>query len=217
MIATLWGIGQWEDADGVRQPWEISTAEIERDAAAAAHALETIGTGPGDQLLWCSMLSEAGQFWPWILGTIMRGAQVSCADATAGEANRVAMFCRLMRYHAVLGLNAAILDGLDDLGIPYRDLLAGVAVVGARPDAYDRLVAAGLTPHHFVLAGPAVALGAEPGGAAGLDTREWEADDDRGHVVVTSLQPRAHAFCRARTSVLGRVAENGIVPSTRRS
>src|SRR6185503_12852203 len=128
--------------------WDVSHAEIERDMGSATARLEAVGVEPGRRVLWCSMLSEAAQFWPFIVATMLRGAQLSCADATRAEAPRVAMFTRQMTYYAVLGVNGALLDGLDELGRPYADVFGEVTVVGARPDAYGRLVAAGLRPTH---------------------------------------------------------------------
>src|SRR5882724_10578632 len=118
----LWGVGTWVDRDGVRQPWVVSQTEIERAIGNASRVLGELGVGAGRRVLWCSMLSEAAHFWPFIVGTMLCGAQLSCADATQAEAPRVAMFCRLIEYHAVLGVTGAILDGLDELGFAYRDV-----------------------------------------------------------------------------------------------
>ena len=58
-------------------------------------------------------------------------------------------------------------------------MFGGVDIVGARPGAYERLEAAGLAPHRFVVCGPAIAIGREPGGPAFVaDGDEWELDVD---------------------------------------
>ena len=98
----------------------------------------------GRRVLWCSMLSQAGQFWPYVCGTVMAGAQLSCADSTYGEAMRVSMFLRLMDYDAVFGVTDALLDGLEARDRAPADVFAGVRMLGAHPGAYERLVAAGL-------------------------------------------------------------------------
>ena len=87
-----------------RVPWEISQAEMQRDMGSAAQVLSELGVGAGKRVLFCSMLSEAGQFWPLIVGSMLAGAQLSCADATESDAARVAMFTRLLDYSAVLGV-----------------------------------------------------------------------------------------------------------------
>ena len=135
---------------------------------------------------------------------MLSGAQLSCADATEGEAVRVAMFTRLLDYRAALGITPEILDGLDTLGHHYADVFGGIAVVGTRPGAYERLEAAGLTPHRFVLCGPAVAVSDAPGAPARVAPGEWELDTDGDRIVVSNQQEarhdvRPHADCTARS------------------
>ncbi len=204
--APLWGIGQWVDHRGQRRAWEVGSDEINREIGAAPTRLSAVGIERGDRVLFCSMLSEAAQFWPLIVGAMLSGAQLSCSDATAAEAPRVAMFTRQLRYRAVLGVTPALIAGLEDLGEDLGDVFGGIAVVGARPGAYERLVAAGLTPHHFVLVGPAVALATEPNGPALVDATEWRLDRDPDDIVaVTNLRERATAFDRTRTAVTATV------------
>jgi hypothetical protein len=210
---TLWGVGSYDDGT-TRVPWEISHAEIQREIGAAPGRLEMLGVTSGTRVLFCSMLSEAGQFWPLTVGAMLTGAQLSCADANEGDAVRVAMFLRLVEYRAVLGITGAILDGLDALDRRYGEVFGSVPVVGARPDAYGRLAAAGLTPHHFVLCGPAVAIGSSAGAPARVDTNEWRLDLDGDRVQVTSLQPRATTFARTPTAARGAFDEQGIAPVT---
>ncbi|MDP9333297.1 MAG: hypothetical protein M3Q30_08330 [Actinomycetota bacterium] len=203
-MTLTWGVGQYVDRTGRRVAWDVTHAEIRRDTDGATTRLEAIGVEPGRRVLWCSMLSEAAQFWPFIIATMLRGAQLSCADATRGEAARVAMFTRQMTYHAVLGVNGALLDGLDDLGRPYADVFGEVSVLGARPDAHGRLVAAGLRPTHFVLVGPAVAIGDAPGAPARVDSTEWALHDIDRLVAVTNLAERATHFDRTTTAIRAR-------------
>jgi hypothetical protein len=211
-VEPLWGIGTYEGPAG-RVAWEISHTEIQRDMAAAGRTLAGMGVGAGTRVLICSMLAEAGQFWPFTVGAMMTGAQLSCADANAGDAMRVAMFTRLVEYRAVLGVTGAILDGLDALGREYGDVFGAVAYLGARPDAYPRLAAAGLRPSHFVLCGPAVAVGCEPGAAAIPDGEEWDLDIEAGRVVVSNRRPRATNFVRTETAVHGELHDGGLVPA----
>src|SRR5262249_23256749 len=103
----LWAVGSYIDGRGRRVPWRISHDEINRDIGVATSILGDFNCG-GDGVLWCSMLSQAGQFWPYVCGTVLAGARLSCADATRGEAARVAMFLRLMPYTAVFGVTDAI-------------------------------------------------------------------------------------------------------------
>ena len=156
------------------------------------------------------MLANAGQFWPYVCGTVLAGARLSCADATRGEATRVAMFLRLMPYDAVFGVTAAILDGLDEMARPYAEVFGGVRLLGAHPGAYERLQAAGLEPVRFVLCGPALAIGRAPGGPALAAAEEWELSADGDRVCVTALRPRAQEFVRTPVGARGKIVEMGV-------
>ena len=210
-MTQLWAVGRY---DGVEGPvtWEISQDEINRDLGSAPRALATLGVGAGGRVMHCSLLSEAGHFFPLVIGTMLVGAQVSQADSTSGDATRVAMFLRLLAYDAVLGVNAAILDGLDELGIAYADAFAPARAVCARPDAIARLAGAGVAAHAFVLCGPAVAIAPTAGAPAVVDTDEWELGIDHGHITVTNLRPRATQFRGTATAVRGTLVDGGIVP-----
>jgi hypothetical protein len=209
---TPWGVGSYEGPDGARVPWEISHEEIQRDVAAAAARLGSLGIGPGDRVLVCSMLAEAGQFWPLIVGTYLAGAQVSCADANRSDAARVAMFTRHLGFRAVLGVSAATLDGLDALGLAYGEVFGAVPVVGARPGAHGRLRATGLAPHLLVVCGPAVALADGPDAPARVDAAEWELSTVAGRVAVSNRRPRMTTFDRTPTAVCGEVVGDGLLP-----
>jgi len=208
----LWGVGSYADDRGRRTPWRISHDEIGRDIGVAVEVLTGLDLA-GKRVLWCSMLSEAGQFWPYVCGTVIAGGRLSCADATYGEAMRVSMFLRLMDYDAVFGITEALLDGLEASGHPWGEVFAGVRMLGAYPGAYERLVADGLAPVHFVLCGPAIAIGREPDGPAFVAGAEWELAADDDGVIITSLQPRAQPFIRTPIAVRGTIVRGGIVPS----
>ena len=208
----LWGIGSYDDEHGRRTPWRISHEEIGRDIGVAVDVVTGVGLA-GKRVLWCSMLSEAGQFWPYVCGTVMAGGRLSCADSTYGEAMRVSMFLRLMDYDAVFGVTESLLDGLEASDHRPVDVFAGVRLLGAYPGAYPRLVAAGLEPVHFVRCGPALAIGREPDGPAFVPGAEWELGVDGEHVTVTSLKSRAQEFIRTPIAVRGTIVNGGVVPT----
>jgi hypothetical protein len=210
----LWSIAQYDDGTR-RVPWPVSHTEIERGMGSSVNALRDLGVGAGSRVLWCSVLSEAAHFWPFFIGTMLGGGQFSLADATSADALRVGMFTRRLEYRAVMGVNEALLDGLDDLGRPYADVFGAVPVIGARPGAYERLEAAGLSPHWFVLCGPAVAIATEPGGPARVDAAEWSLDLDGDRVLISSHLPRSTTFTRTPTAMRGRlVDEHSFYPQT---
>jgi hypothetical protein len=202
----LWAIAAYDDGER-RVDWPVSHAEIERAMGGACGTLAALGAVSGARVLWCSVMSEGAHFWPLTIGTMIGGGVFSLADATESDALRVAMFLRALDLHGVFGVNEQILDGLDDLGHDYAEVFAGVSVVAARAGAYERLEAAGLTPHWFVLCGPAVAIATEPGGPAHVDASEWALAADGDRILVSSLQPRATTFDRAPTAIRGRLVD----------
>jgi hypothetical protein len=209
----LWAVGTYADEHGRPAPWEISHDEINRDIGVATSVLTELGVA-GRRVLWCSMLSQAGQHWPYVCGTVLAGAKLSCADSTFGEAMRVSMFLRLMDYDAVLGVTPGLLDGLEASGRAPADVFASVRIVGAYPGAYERLAADGLTPWRVALCGPALAIGRGPGGPAYVPPSEWELVDLGDRVGITALQPRATAFIRTPIALRGTIVDRGIVPTT---
>jgi hypothetical protein len=203
----LWSIAQYDDGTR-RVPWPVSHTEIEREMGRAMATLGGLDIGAGSRVLWCTVLSEAAHFWPLFIGTMLSGGQFSLADATSADALRVGMFTRRLEYRAVMGVNEAVLDGLDELGRDYTDTFGSAPIVGARPGAYERLVTAGLAPHWFVLCGPAVAIATEPGGPARVDAEEWALDTDGDRILITSRQPRAQTFSRTPTAICGRLIDD---------
>jgi hypothetical protein len=208
----LWGIGSYEDERGRRVPWRISHDEIGRDIGVAVEVLTGLDLD-GKRVLWCSMLSEAGQFWPYVCGTVMAGGRLSCADSTYGEAMRVSMFLRLMDYDAVFGVTEALLDGLEASDRQPADVFAGVRLLGAYPGAYERLVGFGLAPVHVARCGPALAIGREPDGPAFVASAEWDLAADGDGITITSLRARAQPFIRTPIAVRGTILRGGVVPA----
>ena len=209
----LWAVGTYDDGDGRPAPWEISHNEINRDIGVATNVLTELGVA-GGRVLWCSMLSQAGQHWPYVCGTVLAGAKLSCADSTFGEAMRVSMFLRLMDYDAVLGVTSDLLDGLEASDRAPAEVFARVRILGAYPGAYERLAGAGLTPWRVALCGPAIAIGREPGGPAFVPAAEWELVDLGDRIGITALRPRATSFIRTPIAVRGTIVDGGIVPAS---
>jgi hypothetical protein len=202
----LWAIATYDDGTR-RADWPVSHAEIERAMGGALATLTPLGIRDGARVLWCSLLSEQAHLWPLMIGTMLSGGVFSLADATEADALRITMFARTLGLHAAFGINHAVLDGLDALGRGYVDVFGDIKVLGAHPGAYERLAAAGLRPHWFVLCGPAVAIAPEPGAPARVDAGEWSLDADGDRILATSLQPRAMAFDHAPTGTRGTLVD----------
>ncbi len=131
------------------------------------------------------------------------GGICSAADATNFDAPRTAKLVRQLHPRAVVGVNADVLDGLEQEGFELVDAFAGVPVLGAHPGAVARLRAAGLTPRVWAFLGPAVAVECEPGAGAHVDEAVWSVDEDGGEVVVAPRGERAIGAGRYRTGARG--------------
>jgi hypothetical protein len=110
-----------------------------------------------------------------------------------------------MHYDAVVGINADVLDGLDDLGHPYGGVFDGVGVLAARAGAYERLRDAGLSPRWWLDLGPAIAVECAEHAGAHLDADEWAVESDGGDVLLSARHERAASIDRLRTGVRGDV------------
>ncbi|MCU1460898.1 MAG: hypothetical protein JWO37_973 [Acidimicrobiales bacterium] len=194
----LWGIGRLAGDAGNGPPYRVSGDDVRKDFKAAIAALQSLGVGAGDHVLFVSMLSEAAQVGPFELAASRLGARYSSADAQQFDAHRTATLVRRVRPKAVLGVNAAVLAGLDEIEVD--------PAVGARPDAIDRIPGA----TWWLPVGPAVAVGCTAGRAAGghVDAGEWRIETDReGQVRISNARPeRATALDRWPTGILASIA-----------
>ena len=210
-MAGIWGVGRYVDGQGRSHAWPVGTEELERDRLVADRWLETVGLGRGDRCCVVSMLSEAAQTWPLVLAALLRGVQLSFADATAAEAPRLQVLLGTLAHDAVVGVTDELVGALGTLGA--LDHLLAVPLVVARPAAFAGLGAAGRVVHRMALVGPALALGDEPGGAAACDAGEWALDTEGEQVTVTSVAPRRHPVRHLATAIRGRVVDgHRVVP-----
>jgi len=186
----LWGVGTFATPEGA-VAFPVSAADHEADTAAAGRALDSLAIAAGDRVLVVGLVSECAHLVPFHEALRDRGAILSGADATPFDAPRTAKLVGQLGVRAVLGVNAAVLDGLESEGIDPAAVLAPVPIVAARPDAVARLRAAGLAPLVWAHAGPAVAVECAPGAGAHVDEQQWVLDVEDGQLVVGVRATRA--------------------------
>ena len=204
---TLWGIGTF-DAVGGPVPFPVTAEDMAADTAAAARALDSLGIGRADRVLIVGLVSECAHLVPFHEALRARGAVLSGADATPFDASRTAKLARQLDVRAVVALNAAVLDGLAVDGVDLGGVFGPVPLVGARPDAVERLRAAGVEPVVWAHVGPAVAVECRPGAGAHVDEAVWEVGEDDGAVVITPRAPRALPAGPYRTGVRATLARD---------
>ena len=206
----VWGVGAFPLGDRLVQ-WAAGQDEIRDDAMALVPAWKTLGIGAGERVLFVTLLSQATHTWPMQVATLVSGAQLSCADATAPDAVRVAMFCRTLTFGAAIGVSHATLDGLAEVDTTPEVAFADVPVLLAHAGAYERLESAGLRPHRLLFCGPALGVGIEAGGPALVDAARWTVDaGPDGELLVTSLTPRHTDFSDQPTGVRGTVDQANV-------
>ena len=177
-------------------PWEISHDEIERDIGARRDVLGELGVARASACCAARCSPRPASSGRTSCGTMLAGAQLSCADATEGEAVRVAMFLRLMRLRrGVRRDRRASSTASTQLGTPYADVFARRRDRRRAPErvraAGGRRAARRTTSCCAVRRSRSAASPARP---RVVDGDEWELDVDATAASrVTNLRPRATA------------------------
>ena len=206
----VWGVGRVL-VDGQVQPWPVSQADIDDEAASMAPRLAALGVGDGDLVLLVSLLSQAIHVVPLELASGRLGARYSSADATPFDAFRTVSLVRQLRPSVVVGIDRRVCEGFATLGRDVADVFVDVgAVVAADRGGADALAAAGRAPHRWVRLGPTSALSGPEPDVLRYDAARWRLDEDsEGQLLVTNLAPRLTSCERLGTGVRGEVREPG--------
>jgi hypothetical protein len=208
-----WGVGRIV-IDGEVTPWAVSQHDIDDEAESQAPRLAALGVEAGDLVLVVALLSQAIHAVPLEKAAGKLGALYSSADATAPDAFRTASLIRQLEPVAVVGVDTAVLAGLNDLGRHVADVFGPVTghVATADEDAHATLTNAGLDPVRWVKLGPTSAWESEPGtGVLSYDARRWQAVENGGEIVLTNLADRLTRCDRLRTGVRGGVTSAGTI------
>jgi hypothetical protein len=209
----VWGVGRLV-IDGTVTAWPVSQHDIDDETESQAPRLAALGVGAGDLVLVVAMLSQAIHAVPLERAAGKLDALYSSADASAGDAFRCASLIRQLEPVAVVGVNAAVLDGLAALGRDLGEVFAPVAgrVATADDTAHAALDAAGLSPRRWVKLGPTSAWEGAPGsGTLAYDAERWHATDDEGEIVLSNRSPRLTPCTDLHTGVRGTVRSPGAI------
>ena len=218
--ATLWGVGSLRRRhDGAVAVGDLRTPRSSATSARRRDALDDARRRPpATRVLFCSMLSEAGQFWP--LTSARCSPARSSRAPTRTRATRCASRCSCgsCEYRAVLGVTGAILDGLDALGHAVRRRVRRRRRRRCPP---GRVRAARGGRAH---AAPLRRCAARPSrsarepGAPGARRRRRVASSTSTAIACTSptCSPAPRRSSRTPTAVRGALDDGGIVPDHRR-
>jgi len=202
---TVWGVGRYLDAAGRAHLVAYSVDEIEREAGVAAERLESFGFGRDDILLVVAGIAEALQYAPYQRAARALGGTSCTAEPSPFDARRSAAFLEQYHLRAVIGLDAGVLDGLDELGVS-AERLGACPVLIVRPDAAERVAAFGFAPALCVELGPALAVECSERAGAHVGAAAWTvgAAGD-GQLWIEPARGRGVPVGRVITDLRGRV------------
>ncbi|MET0377469.1 MAG: hypothetical protein ABW049_00655 [Spongiibacteraceae bacterium] len=122
------------------------------------------------------------------------------AEATWFDARRTENFLRRMDIAVMIGVNSAVLDGLEAIDFKPAELFANRIVFTRDEGAYHRLAGnASITLRRWMEVGPALAMECAHGGGLHIDPNEWTVEIDNGEVLLTNRMPMLLDFDRVRT------------------
>ncbi|HKY92870.1 MAG TPA: hypothetical protein VJM11_17595, partial [Nevskiaceae bacterium] len=205
-----WGIGAVR-GPGLTLPYPVSYRDLHHDTTVAAELLGRMGLSRGGLLLMIAGGAEWAQTAAYERACTRLGAVWAPAMPLPHDAYRVEMFLRRFAFQAVFGITPWILDGLEAEQHDLAKVFGGVPTLIARPGAWERLRAAGLSPWRLHALGPLLAF--EPPGESALlyDASDWAVEAQGGQLVVTSRASRACAVVRLPTGVKGSVDGGRVV------
>jgi len=196
----VWGVGT---VGG--ESWAVSPSDVVDETESAVEHLRTLGIGAGGLVLIVSRLAETIHVAPLELAAGRLDARWSSADATEGDAFRVASLIRQLEPHAVIGVNSTTVHALDDA----PSVFASVPVV-----AVTDATAAHAIPgsRWWLRLGPASAFECAAGAGAHLDGTRWRVETSAaGEVLVTNRVPRLTPATQLATGVRGHVVDEPCV------
>jgi hypothetical protein len=195
-------VGRYLDPNG-KHFLPFTLGEVERGRNAMLRMLRTFHFRSGENVLFCSLLDEAAFVVPLERACNDYGLLILSADSSFFDAGRVESIMRRFDVSAVFGVTPATLAGLQALGHDPMKLFAH-SKVWAGPGAWEQLE--GL-PHLrcWREVGPAIALECAAGGGPHICRFEWDVEEDKGEIVLSSRLARALPFRHYHTGVHARL------------
>jgi hypothetical protein len=177
---------------------------MEREAAVAARRLAAWGVGLDDIVLVIAEVQEAAQFAPFQRAARSLGGISCTAEPSPFDAPRTAAFLAQYPLRAVIGIDGAVLDGLEARGDAVA-LLRGGPPLMARSDAVPRLRAWGLDPALLVVLGPVAAIECPARSGAHVGADAWIVGLTADRLWIEPAPDRRVDLGRVQTAVRGRV------------
>jgi len=206
--APIYGIGRYVVGSSPVD-FEIGWDEIDRDTEWAHSLLSEAGVRKGHLVLFSAPNHEGPWLAPIVRALRRIGAPYATSETYGWDSRRFAMYLRRLPVKAIVGIGAETVTALTDSGQDLPELLAGVGVVWARPDAVSPLHSLQIEAATYAPIGPALGLGLPGARGARVNGDEWSVSELDGRVHVTNRRARATSFDVADTGVSGSVAVSG--------
>jgi hypothetical protein len=204
----IWGVGRLV-IDGALLPWPVTEADIDDEAQVASAHLRSLGVGAGDVVLVVALPSQAIHAVPVERAAGLVGALYSSADASESDAFRTAYLVGQLRPRAVIGVDAAVIDGLRAGGHGLGEVFGAVpSVVTTDETAHRALVDAGLRPLRWLSVGATSAVECADRCGLHLDGERWEVDVEAGQVLITNRSERLTPSERLPTGIRGAITHD---------
>lgn len=205
MTLSPMAVGRYTNADGQLIPLPYSSIETERARRAISKVLSTFHFRTGSNIMLTAQFHEGAQLTPVERAVMSYGMVAVSADSSPYDAKRVESIARRFKLAGVVGINADVLSGLEQMGHKPEDIFANM-IVWARNDAYDQLNAiASLQVFRLIEVGPTIAMECASGAGAHIDRFEWHVETINDDIVITNRLDRCEAFNQYRTGLKGRV------------
>jgi hypothetical protein len=197
----VWGVGLAAGA-----PWPVSPDDIADETDTAVELLRMLGLAEGGLVLIVSRLRETIHVAPVERAAGRLSARWSCADATAGDAFRTASLVRQLQPDVVIGVNATIVNAIDDP----QSVFGSVPTVAAT-DATARASIPG--SRWWLKLGPTNAFECAARSGAHYDGRKWLVERAGDDLTITNIAsrhtPAVQLPCGWRGDVVDGVCECG--------
>jgi hypothetical protein len=196
-------IASYNDASG-RQFQPLSQAEHDRRTWFYRRIVDSYNLPARQVVLIISDYNDHALTIP-LQALLHADGHIPCyAESTIYDARRTENFLRRLDVQVVVGINTAVLNGLDAAGFNPLDLFANRIVFARDEDAYQRLRAcSNITLRRWMDVGPAIGMECSHGGGLHIDANEWEVELDNGEVVLTSRLATSIDYSRVRTGFFG--------------
>lgn len=174
--------------------FEIGWPEFERDTQWAESLLRRAGLERGAMVLTTLTNWESPWASPVVHALRRIGVTYLAAEVFAWDVRRVLMFLQRFPVKAIIGIGGQTLTALAEADAPLRDLLGGIDIIWARPNAIAALSEHQRRVMPFVRFGPALAMGLPGQATALVNAAEWDVAETAEGLVVSGVADRATEF-----------------------